>query len=213
MALNAGASERIGIFGGAFDPPHRAHIELVRTAIAQLRLDALQVLPTGDAWHKTRTLSPAADRLAMARLAFAGLAAVRVDDREMRRDGPTYTVDTLRELQAQLPQAALFLIIGADQYRTLPSWHDWRSLLRIATICVAEREGGTSTSDRFDLKNPDSQLPGIPYERLLMPAVAVSSTDIRARIARGASEPEIATLVPPAVARYIATHHLYRPTA
>ena len=211
--MSADASRRIGIFGGAFDPPHRAHVELVRTAIAQLRLGAMQVLPTGDAWHKTRVLSPAADRLAMARLAFAELAAVRVDDRELRRDGPTYTVDTLHELQAQQPQAALFLLIGADQYRALPSWQDWRSLLRIATICVAEREGNTSASAVFDSKKPVSPLLGVPFERLLMPALAISSTAIRERIARGASEPEIATLVPPAVARYIATHHLYRPTA
>lgn len=207
------AAPRIGVFGGAFDPPHRAHVELVRTALAQLKLDALHVLPTGDAWHKTRTLSPAADRLAMTQIAFAQCPAVRVDDRELQRDGPTYTIDTLRELAREFTDPALFLIIGGDQAAALPRWRDWQALLEIATICVAEREDGTGAPGSFDIKNPPSELAGARFERLAMPMLSISSTDIRARIAQGASEHDIGTLVAPSVARYIATHHLYRPTA
>ena len=203
---------RIGVFGGAFDPPHRAHVELVRLALSQLSLDTLYVLPTGDAWHKTRTLSPAADRLAMAQLAFVQLPAVQVDDRELRRDGPTYTIDTLRELVQSNPQAALFLLIGADQAAALPSWRDWQAVIRLATICVAGRADATSAQAGFDVKNPPDALRSARFESLAMPLRAISSTDIRTRVAQGASEPEIATLVPRAVARYIAKHHLYRPT-
>ncbi len=92
---------RIGLLGGAFDPPHRAHQALARAAIEQMQLSELRILPTGQAWHKARPLSPAPHRLAMARLAFEGLPQATVDDRELRREGPTYTVDTLRELAAE----------------------------------------------------------------------------------------------------------------
>lgn len=207
------AAPRIGLFGGAFDPPHNAHFELVRTALSQLNLDTLHVLPTGDAWHKTRTLSPAADRLAMTRLAFAQCPAVQVDDRELRRDGPTYTIDTLRELAQAFINPALFLIIGGDQAASLPRWHDWQAVISVATICVAEREGGTRASGSFDIKNPPPELLDARFKHLTMPLRPISSTDIRTRVAQGAGEHELSTLVAPAVARYIATHHLYRLTA
>ena len=86
------AARRIGVFGGAFDPPHNAHVALVRAALSQLALDAFFVFPTGQAWHKPRALSPAADRLEMARLAFSDCPAVTVDQREMLRPGPTYKI-------------------------------------------------------------------------------------------------------------------------
>ena len=89
-------AKRIGVFGGAFDPPHLAHMALVKTAVADLQLDELRVIPTGQAWHKPRALSPAHHRLAMAQLAFADLPNVLVDPRETQRVGPSYTVDTLR---------------------------------------------------------------------------------------------------------------------
>ena len=98
---------RLGVFGGAFDPPHRAHVALVEAAIAQLQLDRVQVLPTGQAWHKPRQLSAAADRLVMTRLAFEPLPQVAVDDREILRAGPSYTSDTLQELQHEYPHAQL----------------------------------------------------------------------------------------------------------
>ena len=121
---------RIGLFGGAFDPPHDAHLALARAAIDQLALDRLHVLPTGDAWHKSRPLSPGADRLAMCRLAFADLPRVRVDDRELRRDGATYTIDTLAELHAEEPAAQLFLVIGADQAAAFHRWRRAADILR-----------------------------------------------------------------------------------
>ena len=204
---------RIGVFGGAFDPPHIAHVALVKAAIAQFTLDAVHVLPTGAAWHKPRELSAAEHRLAMTRLAFDSQDTVVVDDREIRRPGPTYTADTLRELAregtSQGPGAALYLIIGADQAAALTTWHDWRSILSLATICVAVRDQCTRASGAFDADNPPPELAGGRFESLNFESTPVSATDIRARVARGQ---DISALVAPAVARYIAQHHLYQTT-
>ena len=206
MALNP---TRLGVFGGAFDPPHRTHVALVEAALAQLRLDELRIFPTGDAWHKTRTLSPAADRLAMAELAFGSIPRVVVDPREVQRAGPTYTLDTLRELKREFPQAQPVLIMGSDQAAALPTWHGWQEILAIAIVSIAERlESARSdgSATRFDPRT----LPGLPagarFETLELPPMDTSATDIRARVARGE---DVAALVPPAVARYIDQHHLY----
>jgi nicotinate-nucleotide adenylyltransferase len=94
-------AKRLGIFGGSFDPPHMAHIALAQHAIAQFKLDVLRIIPTGDAWHKTRPLTASPHRLAMTRLAFAHLPQAEVDTREIDRLGATYTLDTLLELQAE----------------------------------------------------------------------------------------------------------------
>jgi len=194
------------MFGGAFDPPHDAHVALAQAAQAQLQLDVLHVLPTGEAWHKTRTLSPAADRLAMTRLAFAHCPGVIVDERELRRSGPTYTVDTLTQLQADYPHSQLYLIVGADQARALPGWHRWGDIPQLAIISVAFRGDGTAEHADFD---PGHPVPGVVPDRfapLRLPAMPHSATDIRSRVAAGLG---IDHLVAPAVARYIEQHHLY----
>ena len=128
---------RVGMFGGAFDPPHRAHRVLAQAAVQQLALDRLYVFPTGNAWHKDRGLTPAEHRLAMARLAFAGLDAVQVDDRELRRSGPTYSIDTLRELQAEHPGAQLHLLMGEDQAAGFTRWHAWQEIGALVGPAVA----------------------------------------------------------------------------
>lgn len=199
---------RVGVFGGAFDPPHEAHVALAEAALSQLGLAGLHVIPTGQAWHKTRALTPGAHRLAMARLAFAGLGGrVLVDSREVLRDGPTYTLDTLRELQREQPAAQLVLIMGADQARALPSWHGWQAILGIAIVSVAYRASSAGDTVPFD----PALLPGLPagarFEALELPPMDTSATEIRRRVAIGE---DISSLVPPAVARYIDQHHLYR---
>jgi nicotinate-nucleotide adenylyltransferase len=204
----SGKAARIGVFGGAFDPPHNAHVALAQAALAQLDLAELHVIPTGQAWHKTRTLTPKQDRLAMAQLAFAGLEGkVVVDSREVLRDGPTYTLDTLHELQREQPGAQLVLIMGADQATALPSWHGWQDILRTAIVSVAYRALSTGDTARFDPK----MLPGLPvgarFEALELPLMDTSATEIRRRAALGV---DISSLVPPSVARYIDQHHLYR---
>ena len=191
--------QRVGMFGGAFDPPHRAHVALARAAVEQLALDRLYVFPTGDAWHKDRALTPAAHRLAMATLAFADVPAVQVDDRELRRTGPTYSVDTLRELHADHPGAQLVLLMGEDQAASFTRWHAWQDIARLAVLAVAGRGSGEGLQAL-------QALPGVRVKALDLPQMPVSATDIRARLTM---RQDISALVEPAVARYIASHPLY----
>ena len=210
--------KRIGVFGGAFDPPHNTHAALIEQALVQLQLDQLRVVPTGHAWHKARPLSPAADRLAMAELAFSTIPGVVVDARETQRAGPSYTVDTLRELRQENPHAELVLLIGGDQARALPTWHRWHEILQYATICVADRADQTRAGGTFDplkqantVKSGLESLPDGPTEarflRLQMPLSPVSASDIRSRVAGHQS---IDSLVCEPVARYIVHHHLFQ---
>lgn len=196
---------RIGVFGGAFDPPHAAHLALAQTAISVLALDELRIVPTGEAWHKVRVLSDAHHRLAMAQLAFTGLPEVQVDPRETQRTGPSYTVDTLRELRALHEGAELFLIVGEDQASALPTWHAWEDVLQLAIICVAERKDIMGSQPRFVAPKAHESR----FRRLPMPALPISATDIRARIAAHQS---VVPLVCEPVARYIDDHHLYQTT-
>lgn len=201
--MAAALPRRIGVFGGAFDPPHVAHVALAQAAIENLRLDVLFVIPTGEAYHKSRSLTPAVHRLEMAYLAFADLDCVVVDPRETLRTGPSYTVDTLLEMRTEYPDAQLFLILGEDQAQAWGSWHRFSEIPGLATICVAERADSTRARGIFNALT--SEIPGL---RLLeMPPMEVSATDIRLRLAHG--QPA-APLVFDPVARYIAQHHLYR---
>lgn len=201
-----GAGPRIGIFGSAFDPPHNAHVALVEAALEQLALDRLLVFPTGQAWHKARVLSEATHRLAMARLAFAGRDRVEVDAREMQRPGPTYTVDTLTEVQAQNPGAQLVLIVGGDQAAALPGWYRWRDILEIAIISIASRDPSTLGTAQSGTEFPVSAVENGHFQPLRLPLMNLSATNVRARAAAGLG---IDHLVPAAVARYIDQHHLY----
>jgi nicotinate-nucleotide adenylyltransferase len=196
-------SRRIAVFGGAFDPPHAAHVALARAALAELQVDELRVIPTGQAWHKARPLSPAPHRLAMARLAFADLPQVVVDAREIERAGPSYTVDSLRELKHEWPDAELFLLLGEDQARALPSWQAWQEILQTAIICVADRGDGAETQAQFSAPKPYESR----FRRLPMPALPVSATEIRSRIA---AHQALGPLVFEPVARYIEDNHLYQ---
>ncbi|HVR53669.1 MAG TPA: nicotinate (nicotinamide) nucleotide adenylyltransferase [Pseudorhodoferax sp.] len=206
MDLIDPAVQRVGVYGGAFDPPHHTHTDLVRAAMAQWRLERMHVLPTGQAWHRQQQPTDAVHRLAMAKLAFAELPGVVVDPREILRTGPSYTVDSLRELQIGYPRARLHLLIGSDQARALTSWHDWQDLVNLAQLCVAPRlDDGTPQGQAPEL--PELALAGARIEYLNTVAVATSATEIRQRVAKGLG---IDHLVAPAVARYIDQHHLYR---
>ena len=190
----------MGVFGGAFDPPHQAHVALAQAAIEQLHLDELRILPTGQAWHKPRGLSAPEHRLAMARLAFEALPAVRVDARELQRSGPSYTADTLEELARELPGAELHLIMGADQWEVFKTWHRWQDISAMARLCVIARPGSP----------PPAAQPGLPAPTLLeMPSMDCSATAIRKALARGPLPEPMVPMLPPAVARYISTHGLY----
>ena len=202
--------KRIGMFGGAFDPPHRAHLVLAQLAVETLELDELHIIPTGQAWHKARTLSSPEHRLAMTQLAFQGMPHVVVDDRELQRSGPTFTIDTMEALQLENPDAQLYLIMGADQFGAFQQWHKWQAIAGLAIICVADRAPSTPTSadnDAYfeaykDLENR--------FVRLQMPLMATSATQIRQLMASNAGKTlAINTLVTEPVARYISANHLY----
>ena len=200
------SEERIGVFGGAFDPPHQAHVALARAAIQQFQLDTLHVIPTGQAWHKARALSAAEHRLAMTKLAFQDEAKVVIDERELQRTGPTFTIDTLEALQAQNPQARLYLFMGADQFSAFQQWYRWQDILERAIICIAARAHSAWAAGQFDA------YPGrrSRFAVLEMPPLPVSATQIRQLIAsRAVSPADLAQLVSRPVARYISLHRLY----
>ena len=197
-------ARRLGVFGGAFDPPHLAHVALVRSAIQALALDEVRVLPTGQAWHRSGPITSSEHRLAMTRLAFAALPKVQVDAREITRSGPSYTVDTLHELASEHPGAQLFLLIGDDQRRSLPGWHRIEEIARLAIICAAARDPQVAAWHRPE--PVASEGPLLPIEPLPMPLMPISATDIRERLSRQSG---VAGLVAPAVERYIHEHHLY----
>jgi nicotinate-nucleotide adenylyltransferase len=199
----ADVKKRIGVFGGAFDPPHHAHVALAQAAVGQFGLDALHVIPTGQAWHKARALTAAEHRLAMARLAFVGVPNTVVDDRELLRAGPTFTIDTLEALQAEQKEAQLYLLMGADQFAAFGQWHRWDDIQKIAIICIAARARIDWADDHFDAKNRSIS----PVLRLVLPDMPISATGIRERVASGI---DVSALVPVAVERYISTHRLYR---
>ncbi|MFZ5542311.1 MAG: nicotinate-nucleotide adenylyltransferase [Pseudomonadota bacterium] len=193
---------RLGLFGGSFDPPHNAHLALARQARDQLQLDTLKLVPAGDPWQKAdRRMTPGAQRAEMLRLAVAGEPRMQVEECELHRRGPSYTVDTVRELQAREPGATWFLVIGQDQYARLHTWHEWQALLGLVTLAVAGRAG--------EAPLPSAEVAALPHRMLplALPPSPLSASDVRARAARGES---IETMVPPAVAGYIAQTHLYR---
>jgi nicotinate-nucleotide adenylyltransferase len=196
------------MFGSAFDPPHRGHIALAEAALAQFALDALHIIPTGQAWHKARRLSAPARRLAMTRLAFDSVPGVVVDDRELQRAGPTFTFDTLQALQRENPRAELYLFIGADQFSAFSRWHRWREILELAIICIADRAQSALAPSQWEAYAPYHHR----FFTLKLPLMPVSSTQVRQLMASGdATAQTAATLVPEPVARYISVHQLYRP--
>lgn len=199
-ALGGNAVSRLGVFGGAFDPPHAGHQAMVQTAMAQLALDRLLIVPTGQAYHKARPLSAAAHRLAMCEAVWGNVPRVQIDPRETQRERPSYTVETLTELRTQWPNAQIFLLMGADQWSAFATWKDWASILDMATVAVAHRPGHSLPSL------------GLHPVRLSMPALPYSSTELRAQAARQDNPLAVNEPSPlhPAVASYISQHHLYQ---
>ena len=194
---------RIGLYGGAFDPPHIGHHALAACAVAQLQLDVLYVVPTGDAWHKSQGLSGAHHRFAMAGLNFEDISQVVLDDTEIKRSGPSYTIDTLSEVSVRHPKAELFVLLGADQAARFETWKDWALIAQMACLAVAPR----SLSPPEDAHAHEwHNHPQIKYTLLDMALENVSATDIRSDLKNGRHPGQA---LKPSVFQYIQHHHLY----
>ena len=131
----------IGIFGGTFDPVHYGHLRSAFEMLQALRFSEVRFIPCGDPPHRGVTFASAEDRFDLVRLAIEGQSGFVADDRELRRDGPSYTVDTLASLREEFPDRSLGLIVGMDAFLGLPGWHRWEEILDIAHIVIAHRPG------------------------------------------------------------------------
>ncbi|MFN7086073.1 MAG: nicotinate-nucleotide adenylyltransferase [Burkholderiales bacterium] len=212
----------IGILGGTFDPVHFGHLRLAQEIGQALKLAAVRFIPSGTPPHRGAPAAPAADRLAMVKLATAGNPLFTVDEREIGREGPCYTVDTLAELRGECGAARpLCLLLGADAFLDLATWHRWREIFRLAHVVVAHRPG-------FPVCGWQERLPqplAAEYRERLMPqplavhlapcggvvvtpvtALDISATRIRDAVRAGASP---RYLLPDAVLDYIQSRRLY----
>jgi len=204
-----GTSNRVGVFGGSFDPIHNAHLEIAGAALRLHELDRVIFVPARHQPHKPQApCAPAEHRLAMIRLAIQAHPAFCVSERELTRPGKSFTIDTIRELQERLPAGtALLFIVGSD---SVPEFPRWRSLEELAERClfvVAARPGWPLEAlDALSSRLSPERVAAVKDAAIRTPAAPVSSTDIRARVAAGAS---IRGLVPDAVADYIARNKLY----
>lgn len=207
-------------YGGTFDPVHNGHLAVATAARDALDAD-IWLMPAHDPPHKGPTSATARQRACMLELAVQDQPRLQLDDRELRRDGPSWTIDTLRELRGELdPQAPLAILIGADSFLQLPTWRDWQALTGFAHIVIAERPGHPIPVDalpaplqvfaagRWLCDAPSLQAnPAGGLYRLALPLRPESATAIRHRIADGRPWQQD---VPTAVAEYIVRHGLYR---
>ncbi len=208
---------RIGMLGGTFDPVHIGHLRGALEVAEMMTLDELRLIPNARPPHRDTPRVSALDRLAMVECAVAGVATLKVDPRELHRDTPSYTIDTLELMRAELAAAdQLFLLLGWDAFCGLPTWHRWEELLQHCHILVLQRPdadseppdalrnllAARSVSDPLALKGPSGQIAFVWQTPL-----AVSATQIRQLLASGKS---VRYLVPDAVLAYIDAHGLYR---
>jgi nicotinate-nucleotide adenylyltransferase len=195
--VTGGTTERIGVLGGTFDPPHVGHFMVAADVCAALELDRLILVPSASPPHKQGQVRATAEqRLAMVRAAVAGDERFEVDDIELRRSGASYTVDTLRELRDRYPRAELFFVIGMDQYRDLHSWREPEEVVRLARLAVVSRDG--------EMPEAESGFPVRPVE---VTRIDLSATDVRRRIHAGES---IRYFVPDPVRELIEREGLYK---
>lgn len=202
------------MFGGTFDPVHHGHLRIALDACEQLDLAHVRLIPLAQAVHRDQPQAPAALRLEMLEAATAGQPRLQIDDRELRREGPSYTVDTLRSLCAEMPDTGLCLLLGEDAFAGFPAWRAPAEILQLANIVVLQRPGHELPDDPaleqlLKAHRTDNLMPGRSGQILFCPVtqLEIAAKDIRTRVAAGRS---IDYLVPPAVAALIAEHGLYR---
>jgi nicotinate-nucleotide adenylyltransferase len=193
---------RIGLFGGTFDPIHRGHLEVAEACARRLNLEVVLVIPSSQPPHRPPPQASATDRLAMVELAVAGRPPLLASDIEVRRGGVSYSVDTVRALAALHPEAELVLLLGWDAAADFHDWHEAAAIGRLARIAVFNRTGATP---------PDVGLTalGLPPDAayIEVPSPSVSATSVREAITQESRGP---TFLPELVATYIREHGLYR---
>ncbi|HNP58712.1 MAG TPA: nicotinate-nucleotide adenylyltransferase [Gordonia sp. (in: high G+C Gram-positive bacteria)] len=211
-ASGATRKRRIGVMGGTFDPIHNGHLVAGSEVAHRFGLDEVMFVPTGQPWQKTgqqagtaRDVSPAEDRYLMTVIATASNPQFSVSRVDIDREGNTYTVDTLRDLNRQLPDAELYFITGADALESILSWQDFDELFSLARFIGVSRPGYELSASH--LAKHLRELPPDTLQMLEIPALAISSTECRARAAAGKP---VWYLVPDGVVQYIAKRGLYR---
>lgn len=197
---------KYGILGGTFDPPHNGHLKIAAAARSALGLAQIVFIPAGQPPHKLDDpVSPAATRLAMLELALARHPNFVISRLELLRAGPSYTVDTLRELHQTLgDDAEIYFIMGMDSLQNFHTWHQPQEIVKLCKLAVLRRPGFD-----VDLDTLEKQVPGATASLVILPGPEfdISASEIRARVRRGES---IRGLVPPAVAAFIKTNRLYK---
>ncbi len=207
----------IAVMGGSFDPVHIGHMRVAIEVRDHLQVDQLRLIPCGQPPHRQTSIATAAQRLQMLTLAVADEQALMVDDREIRQNRLSYTVDTLTDLREESGQQPICLIIGADAYQQLNTWHQWKRLFDLAHLIVVQRPGYTITTStevteyttQRCIENPQQltkQSAGSVYF-LQIPPLEISSTRIRALVSEGKS---IRYLVPDSVNRWMQEHCVYQ---
>ncbi|WP_394283970.1 nicotinate-nucleotide adenylyltransferase [Corynebacterium sp.] len=192
---------RIGIMGGTFDPIHNGHLVAASEVADRFDLDRVVFVPTGEPWQKAdRRVSPAEDRYLMTVIATAANPRFTVSRVDIDRSGPTYTIDTLKDLGEQFQGAELYFITGADAMASIMSWHDWEKMFDLAHFVGVTRPGYELSEKML----PDGH--GDRVQLIDVPAMAISSTDIRRRAAAGRP---VWYLVPDGVVQYIAKNNVY----
>lgn len=191
-------AQRVGIMGGTFDPIHHGHLVAASEVASRFELDEVVFVPTGEPYHKDRQVSTAEHRYLMAVIATASNPRFWVSRADIDRGGPTYTVDTIHDIAAARPGAELFFITGADALGQILSWHQAEDALKLARFIGVTRPG-------YELSA--AHLPVDSVTLVDVPAMAISSSDVRDRVA--AARP-IWYLVPDGVVQYINKHRLYR---
>ena len=212
----------LALLGGTFDPVHYGHLRLADDVRAALQLSQVRLVPAADPPHRPPPHATARDRIAMLELGVREFPGLVVDPREIVRGGKSYTVDTLAGLRTEMSRAPLLLLLGADQFRSLPSWHRWQALFDLAHLVVVPRPGMAIDADlpgaiarEWQVRHIDdpqglrSRIAGSIYVQPVTPQ-PISSTAIRSALARSRGAPvEIAGLLPPAVLAYIESNGLY----
>lgn len=202
-----GKTQRIGVFGGSFDPVHTGHLTVAQDAVEQLELDRLIFVPAAVPPHKQdKRLASGQQRLEMLRLATEGSLSFEVSDMELRRGGVSYTFDTMMQIQAGYPGAELFFIVGLDSLTILHSWKNVEQLFRLCTIVPFARGGEDPEKIAAQIQLPGALKTALLKRIIRIHEVEISASEIRMRLAEGLS---IRYLVPLEVEMYIAEHGLY----